>query len=1446
MSDIKITDLVDQGTIDKIKELNTEMQGLVTSYTNTAKELAKGLDINVRVIGDVDKLDKLLIEKTKEAATTTEKLNEVIAKKDQVIANTTNTISRQLMEQERVNKTQREAYTDAESFKKLLEQVNGSYENRIKRLIETNQAIAANKKEQDALKKSLDMGRISQEQYNQQLVKLTMAERELKQTKADLTTHLKNEEREMQSVDGSYKNLSQRLELMKKAYKDLTDEERNSPIGKQMESSIQNLDAHLKDVAADMGEFQRNVGNYAIAGKNGIVTTESLVAVMNQQALTMQDLADQTRILEEGKRMLNTSDKKYAETLESVNTRIDENKTKLTDVSDILNKDATSAAEAEAQNKRLQEAMKHIDVTAEGAQKKIDDLNSKIDKNNAVIERATPTSEKLAKAQKELADKAKDAQKNLENEEKTSATLADQMLSLIGVNNKFGSSLTSIQSSGSVIDGLHSKTKAFGATLMGLLANPWVLAFLGIAGVVAGIKWIYDYNKGLAEASRLTENFTGATGEAADVITTRTAAIADHMGKGYNDTISAANTLVQQFGISWEEALERIKDGIQAGADMNGRFVDNINRFGPALRDAGVSAEEFVAILSNTRNGIFDEKGVQDILKGGTRLRAMTKQISESLDACGISSKQMQKDLEEGTITMLEAVQQVSNKLKELPENSQAAGQVMKNVFGRTAAEGGMLLIQSIADVNTNLDECIDTMGELGKVNREQMEAQEELQKTIASVFKASGTSFEQMTTQAKTYIVQGLTKIIKGCVDIVNWFIKIYNSSIGLRAGVGGITNSFKILWEIARFILNQIINSFKSAGTILEGIFTMNWDKIQQGWTDGMKTLGSNVTTMVKNIAVNTADTFKNTIDGELKEVSIGLDADITGFGARDDSQKPETKPIGKKSLDDNKGNDKTAKEAEKRAKEELRRLQELEDAKIALMADGHEKDLALIRQKFKKKIDAITGYSETENELRIQLTEQCMIEIQQCELKYQQELAKINLDNRLAAVKKGSEEELTLRLSMLEKKRQEEINTAEKTGTDVNLINAKFNHERAALEAEYANNRATKIEEQYAVEEITRNKGYSDAVNALKERYAKEMALANGNATKQEELKHQLENDLYKVEVEYAQKSAEASIKMIEDILNLENMSAEDRLKWENELAKAKIALADQVADANAESVERQISDDDRLREKRKANLSNWLNVASEAIGNIGDLVNTLFDNQVEQIEKQQEANEAAGEKEQERISDLVSKKVITEEEGEARKRAAEAQTAKKNEEFERKKATLLRKQAVFQKATDLAQAGIATALAITQALPNVVLASIAGAMGAIQIATIAATPIPAYAKGTDYHKGGPAIVGDGGQSEVVLFNGAAWMTPDRPTLVDLPRGATVIPSIIEYTGVGSELIMMPTEGQILSPMIVNDYRNLEHKMDNVADLIRQLTKAQYRIASMNAYERFKGKI
>lgn len=940
-------------------------------------------------------------------------------------------------------------------------------------------------------------------------------------------------------------------------------------------------------------------------------------------------------------------------------------------------------------------------------------------------------------------------------------------------------------------------------------------------------------------------------------------AMADHMGKGYDETIGAANTLVQQFGISWDEAIGKMKDGIQAGADMSGNMLANIDRFAPALRDAGVSADEFMAILSETRNGIFNEQGIQNIVKAGTRLKAMTPQIEKSLNDVGISAKQMQKDLETGQLTMLDAVQQVAGKLKELPENSQEAGQIMKNVFGRTAAEGGTLLIQSIADVNTNLDKAKDNMGDLGRANREQMEAQQELQRTLMAVFKMSGTSFEVMIANAKTFVTQGLTKIIKGCVDVVNWFINIYNEAAYVRYGVANIVAVFKSLWTVAKAAFDLVVNGFKNTGTAIEGVmlilsgeFEAGLNRIKSAFTDGWDKMKNIAINAGKEIGSNFADEFNAASKRRLNPVNLSLDGENVPGPNRNQTKTPIDPNNKIMSDDDKKKADKeaakAAKEAEKKAKEELKRINELEEAKINIMAESHEKELLLIRLKFKKKIDEVRGEGETEKALRLQLAEECASEVEKCEEKYQKELAKINLENRLASVKEGSDEELTIRLAMLEQKRQEEVKAAVKTGADVSLIDAKYAKEREKLQEDYAKNRMDKIEKEYAAESDTRNTQHILAVADMQNKYAKELAAAGQNQDKRKKAEKKFLKEMRDLENQYAKETAENTIKMYEEMLNDADLSLEDRMEIERKIAAAKAELEKLLSDIAKGKGEETEDTNPIIPPGTLDKINQIASATADLFSSINDLAQNLFESQIERIEALQEALEESSSAEIDRVTELVEKKVITEEEGEARKRAAEAATAKKQEELEKKKQKLKMKQAKWDKANSLAQAVMSTSLAVASALNTkpvwlgIAMAALVGAMGAVEIATIASQPIPAYAKGTDYHKGGPAIVGDGGRPEVVLFNGGAWLTPDTPTLVDIPQGASVIPDVMDYERNFPTLVDIPPmqDNQIIvSPY--NDER-LRRGVTELIYIIRQQTKQQRAIAARQEYELFKSKI
>ena len=536
-----------------------------------------------------------------------------------------------------------------------------------------------------------------------------------------------------------------------------------------------------------------------------------------------------------------------------------------------------------------------------------------------------------------------------------------------------------------------------------------------------------------------------------------------------------------------------------------------------------------------------------------------------------------------------------------------------------------------------------------------------------------------------------------------------------------------------------------------------------------------------------------------------------------------------------------DKEKREQEKALKEKLKIHETYQESELALMDEGLEKELAKIGVAYSKKIAAVKGNSKEEIATRQNLAKEMQERLDEFTIKYNSDREKKDVENALAVVKKGSQEELDLKLHQLELQREAEIDAAEKTGEDVFLIDEKYAKKKQELYERHASDQVQLIAENAAHEQEIRDAAYVMDTLALKKQ------LASKEITQQEyaELEYQLKLD-------YVRKTTEAAIDALELELRNENLSAE-------QLQKLKADLSQQEAEAEIDAINKVTKADEKAQKERQKNLKKWLQTASQAVGAIGNLVSSIYDGQIQKIEEEREANEEKYDEDIERIENLAESGAISEEEAEARKRAAKDQTEAKNKELEKQKQEIAHKQAVWHKGVQVAETGIATARGIMEAfqlgpIAGAVMAAVIGAMGAMQVATILATPIPSYAEGTkgnDRHPGGAALVGDAGKHEVIMYSGKAWITPDTPTLVDIPKGAQVFPDVDKVDI--SNFDMPDWDFPTFSPtylasssgntIVFNDYSRLEKRVDRTNLLLMKSLKMQRQDASNREFELYK---
>lgn len=491
------------------------------------------------------------------------------------------------------------------------------------------------------------------------------------------------------------------------------------------------------------------------------------------------------------------------------------------------------------------------------------------------------------------------------------------------------------------MDGLTDKLKAFGKTAIGLVMNPYFAALAGVVGVGMTFKWFYDYNKGLMEATRLTKEFTGYTGEALETMRNSIAATADSMGKDFNDVLATADNLMANYHLSGEEAMKVINDGFASGADLSGDMLNKIQQYAPTFHDAGIGADQLVAILQQTRSGIFSDKGLDIITMASKKIREMSSGTASSLDAIGISSKQVQQDLANGTKNTFDIIQLVASKMKDFGADSQQVGDILKNVFGKQGAAAGIQLIEQLDTMTTDIEEVKKQTGEWGETQLENIKLHKELNSYLSSMFDMSQHGFEEMIEKGKMFGTKILIQIMKGLFNTINYFIDWYNESLLLRGIINALGTSFRLMWNAIKLVCNLGIDAFKRMGfaakgmlDILEGIVTFDLSKAQKGFKEMFDISGTIKEAWhdIKNAGIEIgnsfADGFENTVNGRLNHLKLAnLDGGATSSEPANGNKG--TTPAAAK------GNTTKTKAQRAKAEAERRKKQEKElQAQIALI--------------------------------------------------------------------------------------------------------------------------------------------------------------------------------------------------------------------------------------------------------------------------------------------------------------------------------------------------------------------------------------------------------------------------------------------------------------------------------------------------------------------------------
>ena len=230
-----------------------------------------------------------------------------------------------------------------------------------------------------------------------------------------------------------------------------------------------------------------------------------------------------------------------------------------------------------------------------------------------------------------------------------------------------------------------------------------------------------DSISSVADAMALVKQYTNETDPSQiKELAENGMALEDTFGMDLSESIRGADALMENMGLTAEEAFDYIAKGAQNGLDKSGELTDNLSEYSQLWAQAGFSAEEMFTILQNgLDSGAYNLDKVNDYVKEfGVSLS--DGRIEENLGAFSTDTQELFYQWKAGEATTKQVFQSVISDLANM-ENQQQALTIASNTWSALGEDNAMKVITSLNDVNNTYKNVQGTMEEVKNIRYDSM-----------------------------------------------------------------------------------------------------------------------------------------------------------------------------------------------------------------------------------------------------------------------------------------------------------------------------------------------------------------------------------------------------------------------------------------------------------------------------------------------------------------------------------------------------------------------------------------------------------------------------------------------------------------------------------------------------------------------------------------------------
>lgn len=337
-------------------------------------------------------------------------------------------------------------------------------------------------------------------------------------------------------------------------------------------------------------------------------------------------------------------------------------------------------------------------------------------------------------------------------------------------------------------------------------------------------------------------------------------ALRDTFDYDITESTRAAKAMMDNFGVSGEEAFELIASGAQNNLDYSGELIDSINEYSVQFGKLGFTADDMFNIFQKgADSGAWNLDKVGDAVKEFS-IRAIdgSDSTKQGFEACGLSADKMADEFGKGGESAKKAFSETVKALSSIedPLERDAAGVAL---FGTMWEDLGPDAIAQLGDIEDGAYSTGNALEEIQDVKYDDLGSMlEGLKRSVEMLALPLGEALIPVLTELIEEVLPVIQEVLP---DVIEAFETFLEPVLQLASeALPGIIDGFSQLMsdDLMPLMTEEILPALKEAFESLQPVFDLFKDEILPLVVDLFKELMPPIMELINNLIPPLVDVF------------------------------------------------------------------------------------------------------------------------------------------------------------------------------------------------------------------------------------------------------------------------------------------------------------------------------------------------------------------------------------------------------------------------------------------------------------------------------------------------------------------------------------------------------------------------------------------------------------